>query len=53
MTPEMAFVMGGQDSEGFKKFEELCLNAYNQVRKHGAFLIDMFLMSLSAGIPEL
>ncbi|CAD8088033.1 unnamed protein product [Paramecium primaurelia] len=53
LTEEMAFVMGGRDGDLFKKFQQDCTNAYNLVRKHGHFLINIFLMNLSAGMPEL
>ncbi len=46
----MAFVMGGREGKLFKKFEEHCTTAYNLVRKHGVFLINIFLLMLSAGI---
>lgn len=48
-TPEMAFVLGGKDAANFKTFEDLCTKAYNLVRKHGNFLISIFMMMLSAG----
>ncbi|CAD8067341.1 unnamed protein product [Paramecium primaurelia] len=53
LTPEMLTVMGGQDSETFRQFEKHCLDAYNLIRKHGRWLVDLFLMNLTAGIPEL
>lgn len=49
----MAFVMGGRESEIFQEFERHCLDAYKLIRKHGKWLIELFLMNLSAGIPEL
>ena len=52
-TEEMAHVLDGKHSEKFKIFEEYCTNAYNLVRKHGHTLIALFMMMLSAGIPEL
>jgi phosphatidylinositol-4,5-bisphosphate 3-kinase len=45
----MAFVMGGREGKLFKEFEEYCTNAYNMVRGHGLFLVNIFLMNLSAG----
>lgn len=45
--------MGGRQGKLFKKFEEYCTVAYNVVRKHGNLLINIFLMMLSAGLPEL
>lgn len=52
-TEEMAFVMGGKDGKLFKKFESHCTEAYNLIRKHGNFLINIFLLMISAGMPEL
>lgn len=52
-TEEMAFVMGGRDGKLFKKFESYCTEAYNIVRKHGNLLINIFLLMISAGMPEL
>ena len=49
----MAFIMGGRNGKLFQKFEEHCTTAYNEIRKHGNFLINMYLMMLSAGLPEL
>jgi phosphatidylinositol-4,5-bisphosphate 3-kinase len=55
LTMEMAHVMGGHSAETsqFQRFEEYCTQAYNMVRKHGTFLINIFLMNLSAGINYL
>ena len=50
LTMEMAYVMGGQNSEIFERFEQYCTDAYNMVRKHGTFLTNIFMMNLSAGI---
>ena len=40
-------------SKDFKLFEEKCCLAYNILRKEGHQLINMFLIMLSAGMPEL
>lgn len=40
-------------SKSFKDFEEKCCQAYNILRKDGHNLINMFLIMLSAGMPEL
>jgi phosphatidylinositol-4,5-bisphosphate 3-kinase catalytic subunit alpha/beta/delta len=47
------YVMGDSTSANFKKFEEKCCEAFNLVRKNGHFLINIFRLMLSAGIPEL
>ena len=40
-------------SKNFIKFEKLCCKAYNILRKEGHKFINMFLIMLSAGMPEL
>jgi len=52
-TEEMAFVMGGRGAKDFDTFVEYCLRGYNLCRKNGHFLISIFMMMLSAGMPEL
>eukprot|EP01094_Clydonella_sp_ATCC50884_P017221 TRINITY_DN2958_c0_g2_i1.p1 TRINITY_DN2958_c0_g2~~TRINITY_DN2958_c0_g2_i1.p1 ORF type:complete len:1042 (-),score=355.45 TRINITY_DN2958_c0_g2_i1:555-3641(-) len=53
LTPEFAHVMGGKKGENFKRFAELCCDAYNILRKHANVFINLFAMMLSTGIPEL
>jgi len=36
-----------------KKFEELCCEAYNHLRRNSTKLVNLFLIMLSAGMPEL
>ena len=52
-TDEMADAMGGKNSDGFVKFKNYCCKAYNLVRKHGNRLINLFMLMVSAGMPEL
>ena len=52
-TEEMSHVMGGTESEGFKVFRDYCCKAYNYIRKHGKRLINLFMLMISAGMPEL
>ena len=40
-------------SSNFKEFEDLCCRAYNILRSEGHKIINMFLIMLSAGMPEL
>jgi phosphatidylinositol kinase/protein kinase (PI-3 family) len=40
-------------SKNFREFEEMCCQAYNILRSKGHQLINMFLIMLSAGMPEL
>jgi hypothetical protein len=53
LTPDFAFVMGGRESESFKHFIDICIRAYNILRKHASMFINLFAMMLSTGIPEL
>jgi phosphatidylinositol kinase/protein kinase (PI-3 family) len=48
-----AHVMGGETSEEFKKFSNLCCEAFNILRKNGKFFMNLFLLMLATGIPEL
>jgi len=55
-TPEMAYVMGGKKykkSQLFKSFKELCFRAFNSLRHHASLLETLFLLMVSAGMPEL
>lgn len=45
--------MGGQSSTQYEQFLSLACEAFNTVRKHCHLLINLFLMMLSTGIPEL
>lgn len=53
MTPEFAYVMGGEKSEQFKKFLKFCTISYNLLRKHISTFISFFGLMLFAGIPQL
>jgi hypothetical protein len=35
LTPEMAHVMGGREGHDFKRFERMCRDAYNILRRNG------------------
>ena len=52
-TEEMSYVMGGKGSTGYDVFEKYCCKAYNYIRKHGKRLINLFMLMISAGMPEL
>ncbi len=40
-------------TESFKRFEDECVKAYNHLRKNGVRFINLLLIMLSAGIPQL
>ena len=51
LTPDMAYVMGGRESEGWIKFVNLCCVAYNMLRKHANVFINLFAMVCLKKIP--
>ncbi|KAF2073262.1 hypothetical protein CYY_005424 [Polysphondylium violaceum] len=53
LTPEFAHVMGGEKSNSFKWFTELCSLSYQFLRKHRNLFIILFSLMISTGIPEL
>ena len=52
-TPEMAEVMGGKGDTKFDDFVAECGSAYNILRENGSTLINLFLLMVPAGMPEL
>ena len=56
LTPDFAYVMGGEEKEkgeGFKHFEDVCVKAFLILREHAVLFINLFSLMLYAGIPEL
>lgn len=41
-TPDFAFVMGGVGDERFRRFEQLCAQAFNVLRKEADLFINLF-----------
>ncbi len=52
-TPMYAHVMGGTDGESYKQFVKMGCDAFLVLRKNGHMLMNLFLLMLSSGIPEL
>ncbi|KAL0478782.1 phosphatidylinositol 3-kinase [Acrasis kona] len=52
-TPMYAHVMGGQDAEAYNRYTELSCKAFHIIRKHGRVIMNLFLLMLATGIPEL
>jgi len=55
-TPEMAYVMGGKNykkSDLFKLFLSLCSNAFKFLRLSSILIENLFILMVSAGMPEL
>lgn len=53
LTPEFAYVMGGEKSTGFSQFKALACNIYNKLRKHSSTFISLFELMLFAGLSQL
>lgn len=53
LTPEFAYVMGGEKSPGFAQFKALACNIYNKLRKHSSTFISLFELMLFAGLSQL
>ena len=53
LTPEFAYVMGGEKGPLFAEFSKLCCRAYVSLRRHANEFITLFLLMVSTGIPEL
>jgi len=53
LTPEMAVGMGGEDSEGYERFLKLSCDALQVLRKRADELINLLLLMLPSGMPEL
>jgi len=64
-TPDFCYVMGGayvnnfgtvvegDDRNLYDKFEKQCGRCYNVLREHRALLMNLFLLMIPAGMPEL
>eukprot|EP00026_Physarum_polycephalum_P016714 Phypoly_transcript_17694.p1 GENE.Phypoly_transcript_17694~~Phypoly_transcript_17694.p1 ORF type:complete len:260 (+),score=39.99 Phypoly_transcript_17694:57-782(+) len=52
-TPSFAYVMGGADHPNFKRFVDLCGRAYNILRKNANIFLNLFMMMVGTGLPEL
>jgi phosphatidylinositol-4,5-bisphosphate 3-kinase len=54
-TPEMAYVMRSTEEREstYAIFEKMCCDAYNMIRSHANLFINMFILMVPAGMPEL
>tara|TARA_R110002050_G_scaffold122876_1_gene241443 strand:- start:576 stop:1421 length:846 start_codon:yes stop_codon:yes gene_type:complete len=53
LTKEFVHVMGGEKSDMFKSFVDLCCTAYRILRKYHRLFVALFMMMLGAGLPQL
>ena len=51
LTSEMVAVMGGQNSQSFHWFEEMCVKAFLASRPHTEKLCQLVLLMLGSGLP--
>jgi hypothetical protein len=52
-TSDMAHAMGGKDSEFYESFVSLSVKAYNILREKAHLFVNLFVMMLGSGLPEL
>jgi len=52
-TKEMADAMGGTDGEHFLEFCKFACEAYNHLRKSADLIINLLVLMMDAGIPDL
>jgi len=52
-TPSFLAILGGANSEIYQEFRDLCVQAYNVLRRHSNLIVTLFSLMLSCGIPEL
>ncbi|ESN92774.1 hypothetical protein HELRODRAFT_96068 [Helobdella robusta] len=54
LTADFVYVIkkGQEKNDFFKKFEKLCQEAFQTLRRYGKFLIVLFMMMMNTGIPE-
>jgi len=53
LTPEMAVAMGGEGSDGYEQFLQLSCQALQVLRRRADELINLLLLMLPSGMPEL
>jgi hypothetical protein len=53
LVTQFVAVFGGEESEEFKQFENLCIEAFNVLRANFTLLCSLFTLMISSGLPEL
>jgi hypothetical protein len=53
LTPDFVYVLGGEKSSNYARFIKMCQDAYCILRKHANTFINLFVMMLLTGIPQL
>lgn len=52
-TSDFRYAMGGKKSKGFRDFLQLCVEAYNVLRRNRRLFITLLCLMLCSGIPEI
>eukprot|EP00727_Mastigamoeba_balamuthi_P011479 m51a1_g6954 putative phosphoinositide 3kinase accessory domain (pik domain) domain containing protein (1277) ;mRNA; r:50317-55729 len=52
-TPQFVHILGGAGSARYQFFESLCVSALNAVRAHADVFLNLCMLLLSVGLPEL
>ena len=52
-TPAFAAVLGGAGSDMYRRFEDVCVEAFMILRRNSSLLVTLFSLMVSCGIPEL
>ena len=52
-TPAFAAILGGEGTEMYRRFEDVCVEAFLILRKNSSLLVTLFSLMVSCGIPEL
>ena len=52
-TSDFQYVMGGKHSKGYQEFKDLCVKAYNVLRRSRRLFITLLCLMLCSGIPEI
>uniref|UniRef100_A0A7S3G0V9 phosphatidylinositol 3-kinase n=1 Tax=Palpitomonas bilix TaxID=652834 RepID=A0A7S3G0V9_9EUKA len=52
-TPDFAYVMGKKGAPAYTSFVNLCMEAYNVIRRNARTFFSLFSMMLETGMPEL
>lgn len=53
LCSEMIAAMGGETGEDFKLFKQLCVEAYNFLRKNANLILNLIYLMEGANIPDI
>jgi phosphatidylinositol 3-kinase len=53
LCSEMVAAMGGEDSKDFTLFKQLCVEAFNILRKNANLILNLISLMADANIPDI